>query len=412
MNSDTPSKPSSIKPMKLSGIKQNPTNPRIIKDDKFQKLVTSIKEFPEMLEARPIVVNPDMIVLGGNMRLKAAKAAGLTEAPVYVATWEESKAKEFIVKDNVGFGEWDWDILANEWDAAELDEWGLDVWQPEEEEKEGLTDPDEVPEAPEEPKTKLGDLYILGDHRLLCGDSTKAEDVEKLMNGEKADMVFTSPPYNGETQVGFHKSKMKTTNLYLDNQTDDKTSSEYIQFNRDVFERIKEIASSEMVILYNINYNRNSPDLFLDVIGEGRDLFSLVETIVWEKSMAISLAGDNLTRIVEFIFVLYNGEDKPKINKTHSNECIKNLWKISNVGANNEIHKACFPVSLAEEGIRVYGKQNGILYEPFLGSGSTLIAAEKTNRKCYGMELDPKYCDVIVKRWEDFTGKKAELWKQ
>jgi len=130
MNSDTPSKPSSIKPMKLSGIKQNPTNPRIIKDDKFQKLVTSIKEFPEMLEARPIVVNPDMIVLGGNMRLKAAKAAGLTEAPVYVATWEESKAKEFIVKDNVGFGEWDWDILANEWDASELDEWGLDVWVP------------------------------------------------------------------------------------------------------------------------------------------------------------------------------------------------------------------------------------------------------------------------------------------
>ena len=149
-----------------------------------------------MLEARPIVVNPDMIVLGGNMRLKAAKAAGLTEAPVYVATWEESKAKEFIVKDNVGFGEWDWDILANEWDATELDEWGLDVWQPEEEEEvEGLTDPDEVPEVPEEPKTKLGDLYILGDHRLLCGDSTKAEDVERLMDGKEADMVFTDPPY-------------------------------------------------------------------------------------------------------------------------------------------------------------------------------------------------------------------------
>jgi len=117
--------------MKLSTIKANPTNPRIIKDDKFQKLVTSIKEFPEMLEARPIVVNPDMVVLGGNMRLKACKAAGLTEAPVYVATWEESKAKQFIVKDNVGFGQWDWDILANEWDTSELNEWGLDVWQPE-----------------------------------------------------------------------------------------------------------------------------------------------------------------------------------------------------------------------------------------------------------------------------------------
>ena len=116
--------------MKLSEIKPNPTNPRIIKDDKFQKLVSSIKEFPEMLEARPIVVNPDMIVLGGNMRLKAAKAAGLIEAPVYVATWEESKAKQFIVKDNVGFGEWDWDILANEWDMYELEEWGLNFPHP------------------------------------------------------------------------------------------------------------------------------------------------------------------------------------------------------------------------------------------------------------------------------------------
>ena len=113
--------------IKVSDIKANPNNPRVIKDDKFDKLVTSIKEFPEMLEARPIVVNPDMVVLGGNMRLKALKAAGVKEAPVYVATWDEIKQKEFIIKDNVGFGEWDWDILANEWDAEELQGWGLDV---------------------------------------------------------------------------------------------------------------------------------------------------------------------------------------------------------------------------------------------------------------------------------------------
>jgi DNA modification methylase len=376
--------------MKLSTLRANPTNPRIIKDEKFQKLVKSIEEFPEMLEARPIVVNPEMVVIGGNMRFKACKAAGLKEAPVYMATWGETKDREFIIKDNVSSGENDFDILANEWDAEELNEWGLDVWTGEPEETEGLTDPDDVPEVPEEPKTKLGDLYILGEHRLLCGDSTKAEDVEKLMNGERADMVFTSPPYNANTTIyeatgSFNdKNKIRTDKtLYLQNKTDKKTSSEYIQFNRDVFERIKEIASGEMVILYNINYNRNSPDLFLDVIGEGRDLFSLVETIVWEKSMAISLAGDNLTRIVEFIFVLYNGEDKPKINKTHSNECIKNLWKISNVGANNEIHKACSRFGYYSD----CSRENG--------------------RKCYGMELDPKYCDVIVKRWEDFTGKKA-----
>jgi ParB-like chromosome segregation protein Spo0J len=113
--------------IKVSDIKSNPNNPRVIKDDKFDKLVTSIKEFPEMLEARPIVVNPDMVVLGGNMRLKALKAAGVKEAPVYVATWDEIKQKEFIIKDNVGFGEWDWELLANEWDVQRLEDWGLDV---------------------------------------------------------------------------------------------------------------------------------------------------------------------------------------------------------------------------------------------------------------------------------------------
>lgn len=351
--------------MKLSEITPNAKNPRLIKEERFKKLVRSLENLPDFTAIRAIILDEDKKIIGGNMRFRAMQHLkwkwaivqvydreyhAETEAALELGKSYEDVCREMVIRDNVAFGEHDFDILANEYDPLELDEWGLDVWQPEEEEKEGLTDPDEVPEAPEEPKTKLGDLYILGDHRLLCGDSTKAEDVEKLMNGEKADMVFTSPPYNANTTIyeatGSFNDKNKIIThktLYLQNETDNKTSSEYIQFNRDVFERIKEIASGEMVILYNINYNRNSPDLFLDVIGEGRDLFSLVETIVWEKSMAISLAGDNLTRIVEFIFVLYNGEDKPKINKTHSNECVKNLWKISNVGANNEIHKACFP---------------------------------------------------------------------
>lgn len=112
-------------------LKTNPSNPRAIRKDQLDKLVKSLREFPEMLEARPIVVDPDFVVLGGNMRLKAAQLAGLTEVPVYVATWEEAKHKEFIIKDNLAFGEWDWDMLANEWDAEELDDWGLKVWQPE-----------------------------------------------------------------------------------------------------------------------------------------------------------------------------------------------------------------------------------------------------------------------------------------
>jgi site-specific DNA-methyltransferase (adenine-specific)/modification methylase len=358
MNSDTLSKPSSIKPMKLSGIKPNPTNPRIIKDDKFQKLVTSIKEFPEMLEARPIVVNPDMIVLGGNMRLKAAKAAGLTEAPVYVATWEESKAKEFIVKDNVGFGEWDWDILANEWDATQLEEWGLDVWVPEPEEVEGLTDPDEVPSVPEEPKTKLGDLYILGEHRLLCGDSTKAEDVEKLMNGERADALITDPPYG----IGIASNPVR--------QKYEKKNWDAVAIDPSRF-----LDMVDFAIIWGGNYFDLPPQ---------KGFF------VWDKKQP-----ENFT--LAMCEQAWTNIDTPA-----------KMYRLSVTSYAKE-HPTQKPVELLEWCIE---KTTGVILDPFLGSGSTLIGAEKTGRKCYGMELDPRYCDVIVKRWEDFTGKKAELWKQ
>ena len=348
--------------MNLSELQENPNNPRIIKDDKFQKLVKSIKEFPEMLEARPIVVNPENIVLGGNMRLKACKAAGLKEAPVYVASWEESKANEFIVKDNVGFGEWDWDILANEWDAAELDEWGLDVWQPEEEETEGLTDPDEVPEAPEEPKTKLGDLYILGEHRLLCGDSTKAEDVEKLMNGEKAVALVTDPPYG----------------INANNQTLGKGKKEFHRGGdwdktRPEITALLDLASTQ--IIWGGNY-------FSDVLSPTNDW------LCWHKK------NDGRS---------YSEFELAWTNLGKNCRLLSHHW-----GGENKLHPTMKPVAVMEWCIDMI---EGTILDPFLGSGSTLIAAEKTNRKCYGMELDPKYCDVIVKRWEDFTGKKAELWK-
>ena len=387
----------------INEVKSNPNNPRIIKDDKFKKLVASIKELPQMLELRPIVVNEDMIVLGGNMRLKACKEAGLKEIPIIKATdLSEEQQRAFIIKDNVGFGEWDWDALANEWDAEQLEEWGLDIPNLEGVELDAVEDDFDVPEGSIETDIVIGDLFEIGEHRLLCGDSTDSDSVAKLMNGEKADMVFTSPPYNGNTSVGFHQSSKKnslpTSPLYNNNESDNKTSEEYIKFNADIFNTIKTIASDDLVILYNINYNRNSPDDYIDVVNQGRNIFNLVETIIWEKSMAISLAGDNLTRIIEFIFVFYNGNDKPKLNKTHTNECIKNLWSISNIGANHEIHKACFPIKLVEQGINVYAKENALLYEPFTGSGTTMVAAHQLNRKCYGMELDPKYCQVIIDR--------------
>ena len=330
-----------------------------------------------MLEARPIVVNPDMIVIGGNMRLKAAKAAGLTEAPVYVATWEESKAKEFaIVKDNVGYGEpGDWDILANEWDAAELDEWGLDVWQPEEEEKEGLTDPDEVPEAPEEPKTKLGDLYILGDHRLLCGDSTKAEDVEKLMNGEKADALITDPPYGVSYKSPSGKGLTNRGNY-------DIIKGDNVDFDPSCL-----FGHCESVVTWGANHYANL-------------LPPSARWLVWDKR-----EGDAINKNSDCELAWCSQGGSARLFHHKWNGMIK-----ASERQDKRMHPTQKPIALFEWVFECVESGNLIL-DLFLGSGSTLIAAEKTNRKCYGMELDPKYCDVIVKRWEDFTGKKAELWK-
>ena len=146
----------------INKLKTNPNNPRAIRKDQLDKLVKSLREFPEMLEARPIVVDPDFVVLGGNMRLKAAQLAGLTEVPVYVASWEEAKHKEFIIKDNLAFGEWDWDMLANKWDAEELNEWGLDTWQPDLD-GDDLSDEFSLPDGEKEPFQSL--TFTLADEQ-------------------------------------------------------------------------------------------------------------------------------------------------------------------------------------------------------------------------------------------------------
>lgn len=184
--------------VKISEVKVNPNNPRLIKDDKFVKLVQSIKDLPQMLDIRPIVVNSDMVVLGGNMRLKACKEAGLKEVPVIIANnLTEEQQREFLIKDNVSGGEWDWNILANEWNAEQLEDWGLDIpnFEPEQA-LEAEEDDFDVPEGGIETDIVLGDLFEIGEHRLLCGDSTQTDTFEKLMGGGLADMVITDPPYN------------------------------------------------------------------------------------------------------------------------------------------------------------------------------------------------------------------------
>ena len=184
----------------------NPNNPRLIKDDKFKKLVQSIKDFPEMLDIRPIVVNKDMVILGGNMRYKACKEAGVKEIPVIITDLSEEKQKEFLIKDNTAGGEWDWDIIANEWDIEQLTDWGLDVPINLETELEAVEDNYEQPDTIET-DIVLGDLFEIGEHRLLCGDSTDSDAVAKLMDGQKADMVFTDPPYLMDFDGGMTTNK-------------------------------------------------------------------------------------------------------------------------------------------------------------------------------------------------------------
>jgi len=317
-----------------------------------------------MLEARPIVVDPDYVVLGGNMRLKAAQEAGLAEVPVYVATWEEAKHKEFIIKDNGHSGEWDQDMLANDgWDTEELKEWGVPIdWDPVQE-TEGLTDPDDVPAVPEEPTTKLGDLWILGDHRLLCGDSTKAEDVELLLDATKPDCVWTDPPY-GMNAVS--KSGVLSKNYDRDILGDDTNEVAIASFP---------LWEADAQFWFGANYY---PEC----------LPSSGCWVVWDKNNGGSDQAD-----AELCWT--NQKGVVRIYKQASEK-------------RNRVHPTQKPSELVEWCFDRW-KVGARVADPFSGSGVTFIACEKTNRKCYGMELDPKYCDVIVKRWENFTGKKARL---
>jgi DNA modification methylase len=360
------------------------------------------------------VSNRSGFITSGHGRLEAAQLNGWDAVPVNYQDYESDEQEYADVQSDNAIASWsELDLSGINTDLGDLGpDFDIDllgirdfVLEPVEKLEPGC-DEDEAPEPPAEPKTKLGDVYRLGRHRLMCGDSTSIDAVEKLMDGQKADFCFTSPPYNSAMKGGGRMGANEGKGFYADGYTDDRSSEEYVDFNRQIFAAMFAASSDQFSCCYNINYNKNSPSEYLDVALAGRECFPLVETIVWEKAMAISLQGDNLTRIYEFIFVY--AKNGLKMNKEQT-ECERNLWKISNIGANHETHKACFPVELAQKGVELFAPPNGNVVEPFGGSGTTLIACEKTGRSAYLMELDPRYCDVIVARWEKFTGKKAEL---
>ena len=379
-----------IQVVKIKDIKNNPNNPRIIKDDKFKKLVASIREFPKMLEIRPIVVNDDMIVLGGNMRLKAIKELGLTEAPVIkISDLTDEQQRQFIIKDNAGFGEWDWNMLANEWDTDELEKWGLDLPDFVNTELEAVEDDFEVAEGGIETDIVIGDLFEIGEHRLLCGDSTDSDAVARLMDGKKADMVFTDPPYGMKLDTDY-------TDMGGKNSMTKKSGNKYEQVIGDNDDFTEELINT---IFACFDYCKEifiwGADYFAELIPSKND----GSWIVWDKRANGNddIAEDKSSdKMYGSTFELCWSKNK------HKRDIARVKWAgifgMSSQDTKGRVHPTQKPIELANWFFNKWGKDNDLVADLYLGSGSTMVASHQLKRKCYGIELDPKYCQVIIDR--------------
>lgn len=382
--------------VKINEVKSNSNNPRLIKDEKFKQLVKSIQDFPDMLKLRPIVVNDDMVVLGGNMRLKACKEAGLKEIPIIKASsLTEQQQKEFIIKDNIGYGEWEWDTLANEWDAEQLTEWGLDIPNFDAEVLEAQEDDFAVPDGGIETDIVLGDLFEIGEHRLICGDSTDSDQVAKLMNGQKADMVFTDPPYNVDfkgqelsntTKDGIEILGHKGANAKHDKiKNDSMPDEEFIDFMKAVLSNI---------LLFNkgawyFSFCDLKLDLLLTPLKEMG--FKWKSIIIWKKNQATLSGKDYKSRYEP---IVYGCPENSFYGERYKQE---DIWEFQRT-LKNDLHPTMKPIPLIENALNNSSKEGMNVLDLFLGSGSTMVASHQLKRKCYGIELDPKYCQVIVDR--------------
>jgi DNA modification methylase len=368
-----------------------PKNPRLLKDDKFKKLVKSIQDDPEMLELREVIAydnNGELVVIAGNMRLKACQEIGIKEIPTKILPKETSveKLKAYTIKDNVAFGEHDWNELANSWDVEQLTDWGLDIPNFDVNNLEAQEDDFAVPDGGTETDIVLGDLFEIGEHRLLCGDSTDSDQVAKLMNGQKADITFSSPPYNvGKTPNGNEQK-------YL-NDNDNKTSNEYVElldnysknallFSDYLFSNIQSLSGNKIALIEHL-YNLRS--IYADVM-------------IWDKQTAEpAMARKVLNSRFEYVYIFSN-EAKRTIGKRDFRGTIDNIFSLNSRQGKEyaKIHKATFPIQLPSLFIENFTESSVI--DLFCGTGTTMVASHQLKRKCYGMELDPKYCQVIVDR--------------
>jgi len=378
--------------IRLSELKLNEANPRVIKDDKFKKLVESIKSFPQMMELRPIVVDEMNVIQGGNMRYRALVELGYKE--VQEAWVKQGKDltpeqwREFVIKDNVGFGEWDFDMLANDWDAEELQEWGLDLPVDFGGTPEAHEDDYEIPDEIETDIVR-GDLFEIGEHRLMCGDSTNGDDVAKLMNGEKAEISFTSPPYNaGKTPT---EIKMGKNSKYA-NDNDNKTETEYLYLLVNFTHNTLLFSEYSFVNIQSLSGNKTA---LIDFLYNMKSFYA--DTLIWQKQNAQPAMAENvLNSQFEYVHVFSHKANR-HIGTKKFRGTLSNVLDISKQNKNAvKEHNATFPVEFAAHFVSNFCELS--VLDLFLGSGTTMVAAHQLNRRCYGMEIDPKYCQVIIDR--------------
>ena len=380
-------------------------NTRTHSDEQVNQIVSSIKEFGF---TNPVLIDEQNMIIAGHGRVMAANKLKLKKIPTISLNYlTEAQKKAYIIADNrlaLNAG-WDEDMLKVE--LEELNDLEFDISLLGFEDKEieemlsapvdGLTDEDAVPELPEEPTTKLGDLWLLDKHRLFCGDATNIDAVDKLMGGQLADMVFTDPPWNVDYGGNLANGKYKDRKII-----NDSLESESWKVFVDGFCKSFFIASKPGAMVYLVMSAQEWPTVDDQLRKTG---FHWSSTIIWKKDTLVLSRKDYHTQY-EPIWYGWN-ELSPRL-KVLDDRKQSDVWTIERP-KRSDLHPTTKPVELVERAISNSSNNNDNILDLFLGSGSTLIAAEKTNRKCYGMELDPKYCDVIIQRWEDFTGKKAEL---
>lgn len=396
-----------------------PSNPRQWTKAQLDNLKASIEETPELLEARGCIVDyhdGKYVCLGGNMRYAACKALGMSELPCYVVPEGTTilKKKEIVAKDNGSFGNWDYDALANEWGDLDLAGWGVSIppeWgaaaadAAETDSREGQAKDDEFDEkeAQIEKKCSKGDIWRLGEHRLMCGDSTDEAAIKRLMDGDKADMVFTDPPYGvsiGDKNAALN-SVQKAGRCCKNIENDTLSADELYPI------LVKAMTNARLSCKEDACYFVTSPqggELGLMMMMMKDAGLPVRHMLVWEKNSAtFSLGRLDYDYQHEPIFYTWT----KKHHNYRKGQYRTTIWKYDKP-RKCDLHPTMKPVELVANYLNDATKAGDIALDVFGGSGTTMIACEQLGRRARLIELDPHYCDVIIARWEKFTGMKAE----